>query len=137
MRERYRHITRFLMLACGFVLLLTVVIPHHHHANGLPCIWLADMDEEDDACEGEHHHSCDCTGHNMVFNANENESQHHLSEHDITLLLTPLYAFPEYTHPSLTTPNANPVFLSGKTIYIESPCDTWIREATGLRAPPF
>jgi len=66
--RKYRVIQR-IMLVCSFLMLLSVIVPHHHHADGLPCYRIltegtADPDDPD----MNHHasHECGCDGHNIA-----------------------------------------------------------------------
>lgn len=130
MKKGRNHIIRLFMLASSIILLLTVVVPHHHHENGMPCIHLFEHAEHGD--EGAHQHTCDCVGHDMVFNSNILQDS---GENHTAFLLMPLFCFIEYIYPPdiLLTSTA---FPPDEAVFIESLHSNWIPVATGLRAPP-
>ncbi|OAV65826.1 hypothetical protein Barb6_02747 [Bacteroidales bacterium Barb6] len=134
MKSPRNPVIRAIMLAASLIVLLTVVVPHHYHADGTTCIVLSDMEDADDAgCD--HHHGCDWTGHNLVFSSSE--SQSHSLGQDITLLLTVLYTFLDYNRSALTVPLAYTAFFSAKAAFTEPLHTAWVPAAAGLRAPPF
>lgn len=131
MKRNGNHIIRLFMLASSFILLLTVVIPHHHHDNGMPCIHIFEHSEQ--TGDESHQHTCDCVGHDLVFNSNILQDG---GESDITLSLTPLFCIIDYIYP----PDiliASTIFPPDETVYIEALHSSWIPLATGLRAPPI
>lgn len=138
MKIRYTKWLRSVMLASGFILLLTVTLPHHHHEGGEICVFLWDgADSADDAEEdGEHRQSCECNGHAIAFNA---ASLHkHASEtHDnLALVLIALYTLFDFLNPPLPTLAGN-VSDAGKQPHAESLYSAWMPAACGFRAPPL
>lgn len=131
MRKDVKFEIRFFMLLSGFILLFSVIIPHHHHENGMTCIHIFSHHDHNDTHT--HQHDCNCSGHTIVFNSSILPG--HSSEQDIALLLMPLYTLIEYLHPPQETV-LNSLFYSDRTVYVESLHDTWITVAAGLRAPP-
>lgn len=122
------RIVSYVVLAASFLLLLSVAIPHHHHSNGLPCIeWIFGASADHHS----HPHTEDtgCTDHNQALNLTIDK---HVIEHDLNVLLCPLFTLYEYTNPQ---PSFS-FFNSNSSIYIESLHDFWIGKAKGLRAPP-
>lgn len=51
------------MLIAGIIMLLSVIIPHHHHSNGLPCFKPLTEHSHKSASS----HDCGCNGHNVAL----------------------------------------------------------------------
>ena len=63
-----KKVYQYVMLFASVVMLLGVVVPHHHHADGSPCYrWLA-VELAGEEHEQPAHHDCGCNGHNIALN---------------------------------------------------------------------
>ena len=67
-----KKVYQYVMLFASVVMLLGVVVPHHHHADGSPCYrWLA-VELAGEEHEQPAHHDCGCNGHNIALNTVRN-----------------------------------------------------------------
>lgn len=121
------------MLFVSMVMLLGVVVPHHHHADGSPCYrWLAV-----ELTGGEHeqpeHHDCGCNGHNIALNtvlspqATDGDAHQHLFP--LLVLFDYLNPLPPLIH--CLHKNRREAFFA------EVLPGAWLAAASGRRAPPF
>ncbi len=133
MREKKRQwIVRYVVLMAGILALLSVVLPHHHHRNGMPCYLslTAELAHGDKSADT---HDCGCDGHNLAY---FNASVSHVTDGGVNTHLMPLLVLFNYIYPP--EPMFCGQFLDPRfALYIESLHDTWIVSATGLRAPPM
>ena len=123
---------RYVVLMAGILSLLSVVVPHHHHRDGMPCYhaWTADHAQgEGDTDSGQ----CGCDGHNLAYLNSNGTSV--ATDGDADLYLTSLLILFDYLYPPELTLGERLV-VRERIGYIESPHDSWIVEATGLRSPP-
>lgn len=113
------------LLVASVLSLLSVVIPHHHHRDGMPCYASLQMEQQ----EGDHGadaHDCGCHGHNLGYMgslANSGTADMHV------LQVVSIYTF-QLESPVVRSLNR------GEAFYYESAYDPWITRARGLRAPP-
>lgn len=115
------------MLVVSFVLLLSTIVPHHHHRDGLPCYKPLTAAHQTGGS-----HGCGCEGHGLFF---QNASQSVGTDGDMGPHLFPLLVLFDYIYP------LEPAFYEQfrdkqKAFYIESLHDTWIASASGRRGPP-
>jgi hypothetical protein len=122
------------MLASGFILLLTVTLPHHHHESGEICVFLWDNGDADDG--EDEHQCCACNGHTIAFNSVALHKHASETHDDLALILIPLYTLFDYIKSPLPVLNVN-VPDTGKTLYAESLYSVWMPVAAGFRAPPL
>ena len=132
MREKMKQrVVQYVVLMAGILALLSVVIPHHHHRDGMPCY--QSLTEQAHGDKSTDTHDCGCDGHNLAY-----FSTHifHFMDGDVDIHLMPLLVLFDYIYPP------EPAFC-GQLLdhenapYIESLHDTWIVSASGLRAPPM
>lgn len=123
-------IVRYAMLMVSIMMLFSVIIPHHHHSNGLPCYTFVTEQGSDN-----HDNTSDtaCNGHNIALYTSVLT---HATDGDVVQYLFPLLVVFDYINPP------DPDFCRqlakrDRTFYIESLHDTWIASASGLRAPPM
>ena len=120
------------MLVASIFMLLSVVLPHHHHKDGAPCYkWLTTEASAESHADTESH-DCGCNGHNVALFSS---LQLHLTDMDTCHFLMPLLTLFAYNY-SLQPAFISQFFGCSHAIYIESLHDTWISSASGLRAPP-
>lgn len=127
-----KKIYQYVMLLVSIVVLWSVVMPHHHHSDGLPCYQSLVEEAAHDGHNGSESHDCGCNGHNVALYTSFFS---HMTDGNIHLHLFPLLVLFDYINPPV------PVFYKllfeqDRTYYIESLHDTWIASASGLRAPP-
>ena len=122
----------YTLLMVSMVVLLSVVLPHHHLANGLPCYgcMFAGHVHQDDA--DTHDCGCGCEGHSLAYLS----VQDAVSDVDSHHFLIPLYVLFDYVYPPELELYGQPIDRE-RAFYIESLHDTWIVNASGLRAPPM
>ena len=116
------------MLIAGIIMLLSVIIPHHHHSNGLPCFKPLTEHSHKSASS----HDCGCNGHNVALFTS---LLSHATDVDASHLLFPLQVLFDYINPPEPAFCGQP-FERSRAVYIESLHDSWITCASGLRAPP-
>lgn len=116
------------MLIAGIIMLLSVIIPHHHHSNGLPCFKPLTEHSHKSASS----HDCGCNGHNVSLFTS---LLSHATDVDASHLLFPLQVLFDYINPPEPAFCGQP-FERSRAFYIESLHDSWITCASGLRAPP-
>lgn len=118
---------QWVLLLVSVLSLLSVVIPHHHHRDGMPCYASLAMEQE----EGDHSadaHDCGCNGHNLVYPIS---LLHAMGTADMHVLqVVSLYSF------HLEAPCHNRLWGVGEPFYLEASYDPWMARAMGLRAPP-
>lgn len=120
------------MLMAAILSLLSVVIPHHHHRDGMPC-YQSLTAEHAQGDHGADPHDCGCDGHNLAF---FDTAASHCTDGDVDIHLIPLLTLFNYIYPP--EPAFHGQFFEREYApYIESLHDTWIASATGLRAPPM
>lgn len=127
-----RKIYQYVMLLVSIVVLWSVVMPHHHHSDGLPCYQSLIEEATHDGHSDSESHDCGCNGHNAALYTSLFS---HMTDGNIHLHLFPLLVLFDYINPPV------PVFYKllfeqDRAYYIESLHDTWIASASGLRAPP-
>ena len=122
-----RFIRQWVLLLASVLSLLSVVIPHHHHRDGMPCYASLAMEQE----EGDHSadtHDCGCNGHNLIYLnslAGSGTADMHV------LQVISLYTF-NLESPCLSRPKG-----MAETLYYEASYDPWMAQAMGVRAPPM
>lgn len=122
---------RYVVLVAGILTLLSVVIPHHHHRDGMPC-YLSLTTEHAHSDKSADTHDCGCDGHNLAYFSTHVS---HLTDGGTDVLLMPLLVLFDYINPPEPAFRGQ-VFGSENAPYVESSHDTWIVSASGLRAPP-
>ncbi len=130
-----KKLIQYFLLFTGFLILLSVTLPHHHHEDGHPCYCLSmeDADHPDhDGTGGEAAHDCTCNGHTIAFFSS---NAGHFSD-DSDLFLFPIQILFDYITPAPPAFSGCSLF-SAQAVYIESRHDVWIVSASGLRAPPL
>lgn len=110
------------------------VIPHHHHADGLICM---KNDITADCCEHRNNpnpeHCCCDTGCLTVYFYHQTSNTSHMDfQWDAPWVTTFLY---ESIFKLLIIPESD--LSRRKYVYLESLHGTFIKCATGLRAPPY
>lgn len=120
------------MLMASILMLLSVMIPHHHHSNGMPCYKSLATETTETGHTENDAHGCCCNGHNMVFFSS---LLSHAADTDVDLHLFPLLILFDYINPPEPA-FCGQVIECKRAFYIESLHDTWIVSASGLRAPP-
>lgn len=119
------------MLLAGIVMLLSVVIPHHHHSDGMPC-YKSLFAGSEEGHKGDPSHDCGCNGHNQaLFTSLLTQA----TDGDVSHLLFPLQVLFDYINPPVAIDNRYS-FDRERAFYIESLHDPWIVSFGGLRAPP-
>lgn len=126
-----QQIMRYMVLMASILALLSVVIPHHHHRDGMPC-YLSLTEEMQHGEQNTDPHDCSCDGHNLAY---LNTHTSFSTDSDAGILLMPLLVLFDYSNPP--EPSLSGQRLYGDWLYIESLHDQWIVSATGLRAPPM
>ena len=133
MREKMKQrVVQYVVLMAGILALLSVVIPHHHHRDGMPC-YQSLTAEQAHGDKSTDTHDCGCDGHNLAYFSTHIS---HFMDGDVDIHLMPLLVLFDYIYPP------EPAFC-GQLLdhenapYIESLHDTWIVSASGLRAPPM
>ena len=132
LKERIYYV---LVWIASFLVLLSVIVPHHHHADGSPCYeWLwygAASDAHTHSHGGDHDHATDCT-HNQALKP---AIEKHVVGEDIYLWLVPIFSF-FYLLRRQDSDWLSALFEQGRTVYQETLHTSWIPRAKGLRAPP-
>ncbi len=119
------RIRRYVVLVAGILTLLSIVLPHHHHADGSACYMplteeMAHADGGDPCGQG-----C-CFGSHGLLPVSVGT--------DVGLHVFPLISlFAPYQSLHI---GINPSLLVERPVYIESLYDSWRARATGLRGPP-
>ena len=122
---------RYVVLMAGILMLLSVVVPHHHHRDGMPCYHsLMAEQEQDGSCADTY--GCGCDGHNLAY---FHSSSNQMTDGDVDSHWVPLLVLFDYVYPPELA-FFTQVLGRERPWYIESSHDTWIVEASGLRAPP-
>lgn len=127
-----QQIMRYMVLMASIVALLSVVIPHHHHKDGMPCYISLDEEMQHDE-QSTDPHDCSCDGHNLAY---LNSHTSFSTDSDAGVILMPLLVLFDYINPPEASLSWQHIYGDG-TLYIESLQDQWIVSATGLRAPPM
>lgn len=128
-----KKIYQYVMLLVSIVVLWSVVMPHHHHSDGLPCYQsLVEEAAHDGHNGGSESHDCGCNGHNVALYTSLFS---HMTDGNIHQHLFPLLVLFDYINPPVPV-SYKLLFEQDRTYYIESLHDTWIASASGLRAPP-
>lgn len=127
MREKVgNRIIRYVLLMAGILMLLSVMVPHHHHADGSPCYKplteRSAHNNTDSGVPGD----CSCDSHNLFLLHSANDIGPHLFPH--LVLFEHFNASDDHLYQWL--------LRHERPVYIESLHDSWIARATGLRAPP-
>ena len=66
MREKMKQrVVQYVVLMAGILALLSVVIPHHHHRDGMPC-YQSLTAEQAHGDKSTDTHDCGCDGHISV-----------------------------------------------------------------------
>jgi hypothetical protein len=132
--KRKEFIIQYFMLLVSIVLLFSVVIPHHHHDDGMPCYKsLFSANSYCHSQEDSDSHDCGCNGHNVALYTSLFV---HIDNSDVHPFLFPLLILFDYINPP--EPSLSKLLVDKeRAFYIESLHDTWIKAASGLRAPPF
>ncbi|MDD2952396.1 MAG: hypothetical protein PHC95_04440 [Parabacteroides sp.] len=133
MRDKIRQrVVQYLVLLAGILALLSVVIPHHHHRDGMPCYesLTAEQAHGDKSADT---HDCGCDGHNLAYFSTHIS---HFTDGGVDMHLMPLLILFDYIYPSELASQGQ-LLDSENAPYIESLHDTWIVSASGLRAPPM
>lgn len=127
--KRKDNIIRYFLLLTGLLMLLAYTLPHHHHADGMPCYKVLAEANPADAHDTESH-CCGCTGHFLFFDTSQSaaSADGHLHLFPLTLLTDGFRL--------LAVPDVKPASKRQPAVYIESLHDTWLSAASGLRAPP-
>ncbi|EJX06730.1 hypothetical protein EVA_05164 [gut metagenome] len=127
-----QQVMRYTVLMASILVLLSVVIPHHHHRDGMPC-YLSLTEEMQHGEQNSDPYDCSCDGHNLAY---LNTHTSFLMDSDAGIFLMPLLVLFDYINP--IEPSIPGQHLYGDwSLYIESLHDQWIVSATGLRAPPM
>lgn len=121
-----------MILVAGIFMLLSVVIPHHHHRAGTPC-YQSLTTEDAHGDKSTDTHDCSCDGHNLAY---FNSLISHVTDGDTHLYLMPLFVLFDYIYPPEPAFYESPSYRAN-AFYVESLHGTWIVSATGLRAPPM
>lgn len=121
------------MLLISIFVLLSVVIPHHHHSNVMPCYdSLTTEAMADDSHATSEEYDCDSSGHQLVFTSS---FVSHATDGAVEQCLYPLLVLFDYMYPPEIA-FSRQLFDLKRSAYIESLHDAWIARAVGLRAPP-
>lgn len=135
MKIRKQYILRYWMLAASIWMLLSVIVPHHHHADGMPCCFPMTeqgMDPDDEEADHADAHDCNCEGHNLAILSGSSTLLH---GSDMQVFWVPLQTLFDYLDPTLAlSPRAQ--FGEEEAVFIESLHGVWVASAAGLRAPP-
>ncbi len=120
------RIIRYVLLMAGLLMLLSVMIPHHHHADGSACYMpLTEAMAHDNADRGATG-DCSCDSHNLFLLYSLSDIGPHLFP--LLVLFDHFNTSDDHLFHWLLRPE--------RPIYVESLHDSWIARATGLRAPP-
>ena len=117
-----------MLLLASVLSLLSVVIPHHHHRDGMPCYASLTMEQE----EGDHSadaHDCGCHGHHLGYLVSLLNTYGGTAD-VLVLQVVSLFTF------HLEAPCHNRLWGAGEAFYLEASYDPWMARAMGLRAPP-
>ena len=133
MRENVRQkILRYVVLMAGILALISVVVPHHHHRDGMPCYKVLTDEQSQDSTRSDTHH-CSCDGHNLAYlNIGASSSV----SGDVMHHLVPLSLLFDYVYPPEPAFRGQ-LLYRGYILYVEALRDSWIVSASGLRAPPM
>ena len=96
MREKMKQrVVQYVVLMAGILALLSVVIPHHHHRDGMPC-YQSLTAEQAHGDKSTDTHDCGCDGHNLAY-----FSTHifHFMDGDVDIHLMPLLVLFDYIYP--------------------------------------
>lgn len=116
-----------MLLLVSLVMLISVIMPHHHHSDGMAC-----YKPLTEAHHTSGSHGCGCDGHNLAFLTSFHSASTDLAS---SHCLFPLFILYDYIYPPTPT-FVEQLFGRERAVYIESLHDTWIVSASGLRAPP-
>ncbi len=132
-----QKISYTMLLVASLFVLLSVILPHHHHQDGTPCYeWLW---QGDNACDQHHHahdssHDMDCSGHNQALNLTI--EKHVIDNNPSHFLQISLYSLLYFLYPDKQD-LLSFLYQQWWDNYPESFYISWLPEGVGLRAPPF
>ena len=128
-----KKVYQYVMLFASVVMLLGVVVPHHHHADGSPCYrWLA-VELAGEEHEQPAHHDCGCNGHNIALNTVLSQQA---TDGDAHQHLFPLLVLFDYINP--LPPLIHCLYRNnGEAFFAEALPDARLAAASGRRAPSF
>ena len=87
MREKMKQrVVQYVVLMAGILALLSVVIPHHHHRDGMPC-YQSLTAEQAHGDKSTDTHDCGCDGHNLAYFSTHIS---HFMDGDVDIHLMPL-----------------------------------------------
>ena len=96
MREKMKQrIVQYVVLMAGILALLSVVIPHHHHRDGMPC-YQSLTAEQAHGDKSTDTHDCGCDGHNLAYFSTHIS---HFMDGDVDIHLMPLLVLFDYIYP--------------------------------------
>ena len=127
-QQMTRWLRQWVLLLASVLSLLSVVIPHHHHRDGMPCYASLTMEQE----EGDHStdtHDCGCHGHHLGYLVSLLNAYGGAADAHVLQIVSPLTFH-------LEAPCHNRLWGAGEAFYFEASYDPWMARAMGLRAPP-
>lgn len=133
MREKMKQrIVQYVVLMAGILALLSVVIPHHHHRDGMPCYQslTAEQAHGDKSADT---HDCGCDGHNLAYFSTHIS---HFMDGDVDIHLMPLLVLFDYIYPpepafcGQLLDHENAPYIGVAARHLDSEC-------LGTRAPPM
>lgn len=96
MREKMKQrVVQYVVLMAGILALLSVVIPHHHHRDGMPC-YQSLTAEQAHGDKSTDTHDCGCDGHNLAYFSTHIS---HFMDGDVDIHLMPLLVLFDYIYP--------------------------------------
>ena len=132
MREKMKQrVVQYVVLMAGILALLSVVIPHHHHRDGMPC-YQSLTAEQAHGDKSTDTHDCGCDGHNLAY-----FSTHifHFMDGDVDIHLMPLLVLFDYIiHLNRRFADSSLITRTPPTL---SRCTTLDSECLGTSCPSY
>ena len=92
---------------------MSVVVPHHHHSNGLPCYKSLSAEAAHGGHGSPESHDCGCSGHNIALYTSIFS---HVTDGNVNQFLFPLLVLFDYINPPA------PVGFTPSLVALTLPC---------------